>query len=631
MKKLAILFLFVSFFAVTTSYSATEVFAWVQNGYGSQCLSNLQTTHGGVDPKNVFTAIGLQFWAPTSGGGVTNLASPSSFVSWAHANNIKVFLTIYNASSGSWDWGTATAAFGTNATFATNLVNAVTSNGLDGVDLDLEGNALADPNDHRTQFSAFISTLSTKLKAAGKMLTICSFDDAGDPSGDNNCPNTDWWGDWVGKADYIHTMLYGEGGSLACQGINGDDDQYFYSTQQSIGTSAGFPKSAISMGLPSYDDGAWQTYATTHLNECYNLGTSICIWDLEFRNATFGSSSAIWQKLAQFKSLSSGYSLTITKVGGGNVTTNPSGSSFAANTQVSLTAVPSSGYKFSAWSGAVTGTQNPITVTMSGDKAVTATFASINPGSSFDMLTSGAWESFKDAFGSTITMTKTASSVTTNWTMVKNPTNDYSYVGIDASAADGSFAGLTTIVVTYTSSIPLLVSLTDPALTETGDDFQYSLPAATTASTVTIMTTDFAQPSDPTVKGTLRLDSIESIAFAPDYDASLGAGSGSYVITQLKVNGTTLSGTTVMNRSLTFAVKSSSPIVRNTAHGIDIENLQATRLVTVYNAVGQSLASLSPNSSKAGSMHVSLAKNSGVIFVRSIGIDGSSAVQKIIR
>jgi hypothetical protein len=331
--------------ASTQVGAAVEVTAWVQNGFGSVSLQNLQNSHGGVNPKDVFTSICIQFWAPTSSGGVTNLASPSSLVTWAHSNNIKALLTVYNAAGGSWDWNLATSAFNNPDNFATNLVNAVTQNGMDGVDIDLEGNNLSDANDHRTQFSAFITSLSTKLKAQGKMLTVCSFDDAADPTGTNNVPNTSWWADWAGKADYIHTMLYAEGGELNDQGINGDDDQYFYSTQQQIGIDAGFPASAVSMGLPTFDaeeGGTWNAHVTAHLNECYAIKSSLCLWDLQLSDANWSSSSALWQKLAQFKSLASNFSLTINKTSGGTVTTNPAGSSFAPNTQVTLTAVPSS-------------------------------------------------------------------------------------------------------------------------------------------------------------------------------------------------------------------------------------------------------------------------------------------------
>jgi len=68
------------------------------------------------------------------------------------------------------------------------------------------------------------------------------------------------------------------------------------------------------------------------------------------------------------------YSLTIAAGSGG--TTNPSPGSYIHDngTQVSITAVPSSGYQFSGWSGDVSGTNNPVTITVDADKSISANF-----------------------------------------------------------------------------------------------------------------------------------------------------------------------------------------------------------------------------------------------------------------
>jgi uncharacterized repeat protein (TIGR02543 family) len=71
------------------------------------------------------------------------------------------------------------------------------------------------------------------------------------------------------------------------------------------------------------------------------------------------------------------YTLTIAAGTGG--TTNPAPSSYIyyIGEKVQIKAVPNSGYQFSGWSGAVTGTTNSITVTMDADKSVTASFTEI--------------------------------------------------------------------------------------------------------------------------------------------------------------------------------------------------------------------------------------------------------------
>jgi len=66
------------------------------------------------------------------------------------------------------------------------------------------------------------------------------------------------------------------------------------------------------------------------------------------------------------------YTLTLTTNGNGSIA--PGSGTFPSGSNVVLTATPASGYAFSGWSGAVTGTNNPISVTMTNNKAVTGNF-----------------------------------------------------------------------------------------------------------------------------------------------------------------------------------------------------------------------------------------------------------------
>ncbi|MCX7956891.1 MAG: hypothetical protein N2643_03225 [Endomicrobia bacterium] len=76
------------------------------------------------------------------------------------------------------------------------------------------------------------------------------------------------------------------------------------------------------------------------------------------------------------------YTLTVTvsPSGAGSVSLNPAGGTYNAGTVVTLTASANTGYTFSGWSGAVTGTSNPTTVTMDSNKSVTATFTTSGGG-----------------------------------------------------------------------------------------------------------------------------------------------------------------------------------------------------------------------------------------------------------
>jgi hypothetical protein len=71
------------------------------------------------------------------------------------------------------------------------------------------------------------------------------------------------------------------------------------------------------------------------------------------------------------------YTLTVNTVGQGSVTLNPPGGVYDEGTVVTLTAVPDSGWKFDNWSGDLSGTANPTTITVDDDKIVTAHFSEI--------------------------------------------------------------------------------------------------------------------------------------------------------------------------------------------------------------------------------------------------------------
>jgi hypothetical protein len=68
------------------------------------------------------------------------------------------------------------------------------------------------------------------------------------------------------------------------------------------------------------------------------------------------------------------YTLTVTIRRSGSVTLTPPGGIYLAGTTVTLRAIPGSGYVFGGWSGALSGSSNPKTLLMNGNKSVTATF-----------------------------------------------------------------------------------------------------------------------------------------------------------------------------------------------------------------------------------------------------------------
>ena len=68
------------------------------------------------------------------------------------------------------------------------------------------------------------------------------------------------------------------------------------------------------------------------------------------------------------------YSLTVIEDGRGHITRNPRANTFSGGQSVTLTAVPDEGQAFIGWSGAASGTQDPLTTTMTSNKVITANF-----------------------------------------------------------------------------------------------------------------------------------------------------------------------------------------------------------------------------------------------------------------
>ncbi len=84
------------------------------------------------------------------------------------------------------------------------------------------------------------------------------------------------------------------------------------------------------------------------------------------------------------------YTLTTNTSGSGSISLSPSGGTYDSSTVVTLTANPGTGYQFSSWSGDLTGSANPDSITMNANKSVTATFSQISGGSG-EVEIAGSW------------------------------------------------------------------------------------------------------------------------------------------------------------------------------------------------------------------------------------------------
>lgn len=67
--------------------------------------------------------------------------------------------------------------------------------------------------------------------------------------------------------------------------------------------------------------------------------------------------------------------LQLTSIVEGQGTVSPNGGAFRDGDEVTITAIPESGWSFDHWGGQASGTVNPITITMDSDKTIYAYFA----------------------------------------------------------------------------------------------------------------------------------------------------------------------------------------------------------------------------------------------------------------
>lgn len=85
------------------------------------------------------------------------------------------------------------------------------------------------------------------------------------------------------------------------------------------------------------------------------------------------------------------YTLLSTVTGNGLLSMEPQKESYPAGSTVTFTAKPASGWEFAGWSGSVTGTANPLALTMDANKSVLATFEkSVDPNQHIITLSVGS-------------------------------------------------------------------------------------------------------------------------------------------------------------------------------------------------------------------------------------------------
>ena len=81
------------------------------------------------------------------------------------------------------------------------------------------------------------------------------------------------------------------------------------------------------------------------------------------------------------------HTLTLSAATGGTTNPEPGTHTYDGGAKATITALPSSGYTFSVWSGDVSASYSQITVAMDSDKSITANFSAIPPTGDSDAST----------------------------------------------------------------------------------------------------------------------------------------------------------------------------------------------------------------------------------------------------
>ncbi|MCB9757576.1 MAG: C1 family peptidase [Candidatus Omnitrophica bacterium] len=88
------------------------------------------------------------------------------------------------------------------------------------------------------------------------------------------------------------------------------------------------------------------------------------------------SSLAFINSWADYNYNTARYTVTTSAING-SILINPTQSSYGLGDTITLTAIPYKGYKFNSWSGDISSSSNPVTITIDGNKSVTANFTLI--------------------------------------------------------------------------------------------------------------------------------------------------------------------------------------------------------------------------------------------------------------
>jgi uncharacterized repeat protein (TIGR02543 family) len=258
----------------------------------------------------------------------------------------------------------------------------------------------------------------------------------------------------------------GNGSTRWSPGVPQASNQWF---QVDLGSAQTFSQIALDAGGSDYPRG----YQVNVSNDGSNWGSAVAtgsgsgaVTTINFATQTAryirvtqtGSSSVNWWSIYEFNVYSTtATTYTLTKTSSnGTMALNPAWPTYPAGTVVTVTAVPNAGYVFNGWSGALSGSANPTTITMNANKSITANFAA----------SSATYTLTVTAPNGTVTLNPPGPTYPVNTVVTVRVDPNAGYVFNGWSGALSGSANPTTITMNANKSITANIAY--PALPRTG-------------------------------------------------------------------------------------------------------------------------------------------------------------------
>ncbi|MDB5258433.1 MAG: hypothetical protein JWM14_3128 [Chitinophagaceae bacterium] len=311
-----ILILFLSF---TFQSFGRNVMSWIPVYGIDNCKSMMNDATKSQWIKNGITHIGLQFWVPGDAGAVvfvtdyqftwkaaTISQDVQDFVTWCHANDVKIMMCFHNVRDSGFDWSYTQQVINSYPTqTVTSAMQVVNTYGLDGIDIDFEG--VGSYASDKTAFVNFLNLLGTSLHGAEKELSVDMF-----PTPCYNFPNPSWESSMASHVDFMNIMGYDgtyeeENTKFTyCPETPSETNSYpfrysyienFLTVKQSVASSK------LNYGLPSWQDSWGGQCLQENILDILDVSSAggIAIWDLQLGGGGFWTNPVSWDLITMFK------------------------------------------------------------------------------------------------------------------------------------------------------------------------------------------------------------------------------------------------------------------------------------------------------------------------------------------